>query len=237
MGMHRHLVWSSIVAVGLCWGGGSAEAQPPHARLDASLAPTASHEARRSLGDTREGIKAPRGTKLTQPPQSMPRSVHTALGNSFFARSRLKYGSDEYLPPSTLSLVVDGSNRDHLKECFRQLAEMAQQRKVAVGNVYVVGVQGLQSSALQVLKRSVSNGQAAPRRAVEAIHRTFYQPLEAAGLAHYEMVTADRVLGRWNLTYSPTWIVRHRGRDYVFEGFSNPNQLFNREGEFLREKQ
>ena len=59
-----------------------------------------------------------------------------------------------------------------------------------------------------------------------------YKYMYDAGVPHYELRMARQVFQNLDVRYSPTWIVRHRGRDYIFEGFNDPSRWFSKQGEF-----
>ncbi len=40
------------------------------------------------------------------------------------------------------------------------------------------------------------------------------------------------LISRLSLTYSPTWVVRYRGKDYIFEGYGDISKYFTRDGSF-----
>jgi hypothetical protein len=40
------------------------------------------------------------------------------------------------------------------------------------------------------------------------------------------------IITRLRLSYSPTWIVRYEGQDYVYEGYKNISKYFTKNGEF-----
>lgn len=47
-------------------------------------------------------------------------------------------------------------------------------------------------------------------------------------------VDFEQMLGKFKTEISPTWIISHQGKDYVYEGINNPSKLFTGKGE-LRE--
>lgn len=60
--------------------------------------------------------------------------------------------------------------------------------------------------------------------------QTFDKISESLGSSTME--DADSVARKYKINYSPTWIVRYQGRDYVFEGLKSPQSLFTSEGNF-----
>lgn len=110
-----------------------------------------------------------------------------------------------YLSHSIVSLVVSGKDEQHLSEVLSEIPKL-KSKGILVGDVMVIG-KNEQNSRLDKIADELNLGQ-------------------------NSMEAADVVVKKYKISSSPTWIVRYRGRDYVFEGFKSPQALFTSQGEF-----
>ena len=139
---------------------------------------------------------------------------------------------DKYAPKSVLSLIVSGSDAKHLKRHTAKLDWMVKHRNVKVGNVFIVGMSGVGGTLARARgRKKPSTRTLAPGKAWLEHN---YQQLSNIGLDNYEVVLNEKLFDRLDLHYSPTWVVRHLGRDYVFEGYTDPVHFFTKKGEFVR---
>ena len=128
------------------------------------------------------------------------------------------------------------SDLEETKRCIEKLRWLTEHRKVKIGNVFIVGMSTWgafvgSKAAGKNLQGDVPTGTAA-RAWLDANN----EMLKAAGLTNSEVVRADRLYQKLDLRYSPTWIVRHMGKDYVYEGYHDPSRWFDRDGQFLPEE-
>ncbi len=150
------------------------------------------------------------------------------------------------IPRDRVSLVLSGENPKHAQQCLSHLLWLKKNRKVQVGNILILGL-NVYASPEEVPPEAIGrlerlNGQAPhnPRASYVPPPNGFSQQLLAklvveAGVPRQSMFDSRQVYERYNINYSPTWIVRHRGQDYVLEGYTDLSSFFNAEGEFVRE--
>ncbi len=166
---------------------------------------------------------------------------------------------DVWPAPDTLSLIVNAKDPQHLVQTIDKLRAVARLRHVNVGAVFLVGFdpkqvaenenQGYQpqGGAIRIhsdkeLMKLLSDKtfarkffgildaqSAKPKRKIPLL-----QTLEDLGLKDESYQNARDVIRALEITYSPTWVVRHQGRDYIFEGFQNPSDFFDAQGGFTR---
>ncbi len=138
-------------------------------------------------------------------------------------------------PGTTLSLIVSGDNLDEAKQHFEKLAWLVRNRHVQAGSVYVVGLgsieQRLDSAESAPPLQQVLGGEA-PVGANSVNIVPGYQSLVEAGVADYNARHVRELFQKLDITYSPTWVVRHLGRDYIYEGIADPKRLFTQDGAF-----
>lgn len=110
-----------------------------------------------------------------------------------------------YVSHSVLSLVVNGKDEQHLSEALNEISKL-KNRGVLVGDVMIIGG----PKDLNKLSALTKN----------------------AGLDSNLMENAQAVVDKLEITNSPTWIVRYRGKDYVYEGLRSAQGLFTSQGQF-----
>lgn len=135
-----------------------------------------------------------------------------------------------YKDHAVLSVVVNGSNEEHLFSTLEKLIELRDRYGVLLGEVLVVNG-GMNTSPVDVNARSkgrVEGGQ------IKLPPSQFSRYKSALQLDPPRMENGLDVIQHLNLQYSPAWIVRYHGKNYVFEGNVDPLRLFARGGKFLR---
>ena len=142
---------------------------------------------------------------------------------------------ESYTPKSVLSLIVSGADTEHLSRHTRKLSWMAKHRNVKIGNVFIVGMSTIGASLSDEKGKKQRSRRSSKKVLPSKVWlEKHYAELSEAGLGNYEMVQADRLFDRLDINFSPTWVVRHLGRDYLFEGYNDPVHVFTKKGEFVR---
>ena len=95
------------------------------------------------------------------------------------------------------------------------------------------------TSLLEPAKRNarrVSRAVRSPKEPSAGLSESALEQYAAeAGVSSQEVLDSEKVFSRLKITNSPSWVVRHRGADYVLEGFTDLTKLFNEKGEFIRD--
>lgn len=150
--------------------------------------------------------------------------------------SVLAESDQDYAPKPVLSLIVSGKNERQIKQCLESLVRLQERQRVQVGEVIIVGgmkkfyeTKNLRNSSEQK-HLAAEAGNTGPASAPSPFRRD----LGLLGMNDVKVAHTKDIVERFNLTHSPAWVVRHLGRDYVFEGFSDPSAFFNYKGEFIR---
>lgn len=143
--------------------------------------------------------------------------------------------SANYRPKPIVSLIVNGKDNRHALTALDKLIQLKERKNVKIGNVFVVGFSSL--------KGIIPEGRQLPQGAnAEALLQSLSHQGQRisitkraadAGVPHYELVRTEEVLDGLKVQNSPTWIVRHLGQDYIFEGFLDPSKLFSNDGSFV----
>lgn len=115
-----------------------------------------------------------------------------------------------YKNHSLLFLVVSGLDKKKLEQSMRSLKRL-KKRGVLVAEVMIVGEPNTSSETSDPISKIFSE----------------------LSLSQSGMEDPSIVLKKYDIKSSPTWIVRYKGKDYVYEGLKNPERLFNTQGQFL----
>jgi hypothetical protein len=127
-----------------------------------------------------------------------------------------------YVNHSVLSLVVSGEDGGHLKESLEALKKL-KKSGVLIGEILVIGNE---PSPLLSGKKPVKG-----KNYLRQTDKILLE-LESEDGLDSSMVNAQAVVDRLNIKYSPTWVVRYRGKNYIYEGLRSPARLFTSRGEF-----
>lgn len=127
-----------------------------------------------------------------------------------------------------VSLIVSGEDMPRAMEALDKARQLS--RKVKVVNVMLVVKGDKAISMVSDLTADRSGADKVP------LNSTASSGLKAAmdelGLVSSDGSMESQVFSRLRLSYSPTWIVRHEGKDYVFEGYSDISRYFTGDGQF-----
>lgn len=129
-----------------------------------------------------------------------------------------------------LSLVVNALPIEHLVENLEKLQTVARSERVMIGQVILVDDRKAYAADFEAKRRSLEQGRAGFRG--DNALPPFVSQLKSMKLDPAGAVSIKHILSRLGVTSSPVWIIRHRGEDHIFEGYSNPSALFGVAGEF-----
>ena len=195
-----------------------------------------------ALNESKDSAPAP--TTTTSLPQAL--SSNSAPAQLYAVRhgqlpSNREYWRflNYYRSHSVISLIVSGIDEKQLGYALSQLPQL-QQRGVQIGEVIVTS--GKYAAEVNVADRSIEPPAADGLTPEENKVRSAFlnkklSPLgslaKSIGLGIAEPVDLTQILKRLSVRYSPTWVVRHHGVDYVYEGIDSPLRLFSKDGRFL----
>ena len=151
---------------------------------------------------------------------------------------------------AVLSVVVNGFPRPHLLQVLERLRRAREKQNVRIGDVLVLddGQQFRLSNIFteegeQSFRRDLEEEQdVVPRTALDEFVNGMRQSLPTAARIVVDMglrqteggdAVAEKIISRLGVTSSPTWVVRYKGKDHVFEGMYEPTELFDNSGNFL----
>ena len=140
--------------------------------------------------------------------------------------------------PAVLSLIIAADDERHLLNYLGKLRRVQEKGAMAVGQVLVIDPDNrfaLVSSVTQNLNRYLRRILTARRkeplgaRVPLLNNKPPASPalalLQEMGRGEMSIVSAEKIVRRYAVTSSPTWIMRHRGQDYIFEGAFDPESI------------
>lgn len=141
-----------------------------------------------------------------------------------------------YRSHAVVSLVVSGIDDKALARALEELNRL-QDRGVQIGEVvvsggrYIADLNAVETPTDPPITDDLSAEEVKVRRAAQQKRVSALSKLSlAVGLGVGDPVDVSPVIERLAIQYSPTWVVRYRGRDYVYEGLENPSTLFSKDG-------
>lgn len=151
-----------------------------------------------------------------------------AIEKDFFEQDT---SSPFYVSP-VVNVVISGSDYQHVEEVLSKLVSLS--KKVPVRNVilYHQG-KGLENFSFQ----EDSNDSASLSRQDQTNRKrnTFVPYFKELRLAPVESKAGNALLDRLRISYSPTWVVRYEGKDYIYEGYPDISRMFSSKGTFTPE--
>lgn len=143
-----------------------------------------------------------------------------------------------YQEHGVISLIVDGRDRTHMLEQLVKLAELRKRKRVAIGQVVIVGgganlTENTISAPKNVNARIVEDP-VELRKTLRVAPTEFGALCDALDLSPTSQMNSEQIINHFGVSNSPTWVVRYQGRDYVFEGPTEINRLFTVDGRFVR---
>ncbi len=143
-----------------------------------------------------------------------------------------------YKEHAVLSLVIDGRDRNHLLENLSKLAELRKKKRVAIGQIVIVGggqnVAESEVIASGNVSARVVEDPAELRKSLRVVSTPFGDLVDALKVSSTQTIDGGTILSHFDLTSSPAWIVRYQGQDYVYEGPTDIARLFTVDGRFAR---
>ncbi len=141
--------------------------------------------------------------------------------------SRFRAYENWYKDHAVLNLVVNGDNEKYLIDRLAELKKIRDTLGIPIGFVVVVG------SGAHLLDVEIGTEANPIPSGTPPKPTPFAQAKANLSLRNSELHPGADILNRLKISYSPAWIVRYHGDDYVFEGTSAPLNLFPGNGKFL----
>lgn len=147
-----------------------------------------------------------------------------------------------YKNNSVVSLIVSGEDKEHLIDALKQI-KVLKEKNVLIGEILVVG--GFSFGDLNNnikgntdLKNKISSN--AGRLSPEALNflNQIAAPSELPELAQKlnlgESTFAELapIIAHYNISLSPSWIIRYKGQDHIYEGNFDITRFFTADGQF-----
>jgi hypothetical protein len=129
---------------------------------------------------------------------------------------------------ATLSLVISASPLEHFQRHIDRLASVSKSRNVDIGEILIVGVDASFPLYSSGVNESLKRAGLKPS--------VVYTQLEKINMTSIKAVqNTESVLEHLQVEASPSWVITHQGRHYVFQGAFHPSEFFDARGNFRRE--
>lgn len=141
--------------------------------------------------------------------------------------------SERYTVKPLVSLIVSGENSAHALEVLQKAKNLS--KKVKIVNILLVASTEKTAKIASSLTSSL-DGEVDELNPIKASSEelAFKEIFDSLRLTNSEISVQSPVFLRLRLSYSPTWIVRYQGKDYVYEGFQDISNYFSSDGNFTR---
>ena len=160
-----------------------------------------------------------------------------------------------YKNQAIVNLIVSGENVNNVTDCVREIAKLAA-KDVMIGKIILIG--GSSSSQLQIYKNPAaelnihnayteyaskfakSKSRAPSIQEFNMQNLKFGNSFELQNLAkdlgidnYVSSTKAVEIIDNLKIENSPTWVVKHKGKNYIYEGYDSISRLFSKSGQFL----
>lgn len=155
--------------------------------------------------------------------------MKTLLLALLLANIHISYSVADETSLAVVSLIVDGKDLRHLNEVINEAKALS--RKVPIRNLLLIEQM---PDLSQMSNDSVKNSPAEQKKIqLSTQHmQAGMESVRALNLEQSEGKTDLSLLDKLRITNSPTWIVRHKGRNYIYEGLPSIDRYFTANGNF-----
>jgi hypothetical protein len=129
----------------------------------------------------------------------------------------------DYENRTLLNVIISGDNMAHVVSVLGELQAM-ENRGVSIGEVIILSTRWdpKAGGSTPALRHSPESQQIL----AEKVSRM----LSSSKLKSLKVLDGRALIERYDIQYSPTWVVYHRGENHVHEGLTKPQRLFTSEG-------
>ena len=145
---------------------------------------------------------------------------------SFFSSSESGKKKVNANSKSVLSLIVEADSSENARAAIRELLQVSREKGVRIGQVLVLGLNNWNLNRTK--KPGKFSGNTSRFR-----FSTIEKFLRLSSFVQRTSIDARKVVKRLKVSGSPTWVVRHEGRDHVFDSSILVEDLFDDNGEFI----
>ncbi len=128
--------------------------------------------------------------------------------------------NDPFSSPTVVYVIASGSNLNHVREVVDNTVRLS--AKVPIRSFTLVQkLSEISATATDDKESSIKSYDSA------------ISPIKQLGLEETSTDSSLTTVKELRLSYSPTWIVKANGREYVYEGYQDISKFFTRDGIFL----
>lgn len=141
----------------------------------------------------------------------------------------LNYSHADDNPQAVVSLIVDGKDLGHLNEVINEAKSLS--RRVPIRNLLLIE----QMPDLMKLTNDSIKSNPSDQQKIQESTQHMQAGMEAVRILNLEKSEGKSdlsLLDTLRITNSPTWIVRYKGLNYIYEGMPSIERYFSPKGEF-----
>jgi hypothetical protein len=150
-----------------------------------------------------------------------------ALDEDFFGKSK---SSNFYVSP-VVNLIISGTDERHVSEILQNTVRLS--KRVPVRNILILhrgkGIERLSYSP----EMTDQSSEVLEKLNIEIPKNPYSKYFRELGLFSAGIKSHQTILQRLKISYSPTWVVRFEGKDYIYEGYSDISRFFSSDGSFV----
>ena len=132
-----------------------------------------------------------------------------------------------------VDVIVNIQPAEHFAAVSKELSRLKKIYNAKIGRVVVLGLGTAQKEDKKRKQKELIAKQALKQEDFDYLDDSLAQEkqLVELGLKSKGSIDFETMFGKLTAEVSPTWIIRHQGMDYVYEGINNPSKLFTGKGE------
>ncbi len=132
------------------------------------------------------------------------------------------------VPKAAVSVIVDGKNYTHVRDVIEEAKMLS--KKVPVRNLLLI--QKMPDLSSIPNKKELSTAEQMKIQAETNALQKNMEEVRNLNLEQSEGKSDLSLLKTLRISYSPTWVVRYNGRNYIYEGHRSIDQYFTSKGIF-----
>lgn len=132
-------------------------------------------------------------------------------------------------PRAVVSVIVDGKNLNHVREVVGEAKKLS--RKVPIRNLLLIQKMPDVGAMTKDSTKISPELQQRAQKNMQEMQMTM-EEVRVLNLERSEGKYDLSLLEKLRITNSPTWVVRYKGRNYIYEGYTSIDRYFTNNGDF-----
>lgn len=142
--------------------------------------------------------------------------------------------SSEFYVSPVVNVIISGLDKNHVRNVLERIISLS--KKVPVRNIVLYHYESEINNLSYQFEGEDEKNRIFRELGISKPQNPYSAYLKDLKLSSLELKGGDNLLNRLRVSYSPVWIVRHEGKDYVYEGYPDISKMFSRDGTFIPEE-